>query len=220
MTVYNGNIPSNVNKDAKYSVVNGAGGKMQIRLIFRLSAGEKALVTTTAHPELVKKVNRIKTEYSGAAGGAFYINEFGHVLVPVDQTCYCAGKYDRFLEFDFEGIRIGPQAPEGMKPGEVWKGPRVGVAYTLTAGGKDIRYEKQTRPNVMTEFRLSKAVNPTAAARLAKRLSQHKPNGGRIYINEAREFFSPMELDGEWNQIYLGNLAEDEWFTAPDIELH
>ena len=214
---YEGNIPSNVNKDAKYSVVYGAAGKMEVRLIYRLGRGEKALVTTASHPDLVRKVNDVKEEFGLGSGGAFYINEFGHVLVPAGAECYCAGRYERYLEFDFEGARISPQAPASLKPGEVWPGPRVGVAYTLSADGSDIRYSRQTRPSVTKEFRLSEEVGEPAATRLARRLSRHKRGGGRVYINEAREFFAPIGSDGEWEHIYLGSLGDDEWFSAPRI---
>lgn len=214
---YAGNVPSNVNKDAKYSVVYGAGGKMEIRLIYRLGRGEKALVTTAHHPDLVRMVNGVKEEYGLGSGGAFYINEYGHVLVPAGPDCHCAGKYDRYLEFDFEGVRIGPNAPASMAPGEVWRGPRVGIAYTLTADGCDIRYARQTRPSVTKEVRLSDEVGRAAAMRLARRLGRYKPGGGRVYINEAREFFAPIEADGEWTQIYLGGLGDDEWFAVPTV---
>lgn len=214
---YPGNIPAAVAKDAKYSVVHGTRGQMEIRLIYRLSQGEKALITTSVHPELVQMVNEIKQEYGAGSGGAFYINEYGHVLVPAGSEYYCAGSYGRYLEFDFEGISIGPQAPSSLRPGDFWPGPRVGIPYVLTADGTDIRFSRQTGPSRIREIRLSEEVGRPAATRLARRLGRHKYGGGRVYINEAREFFAPIEADGGWRHIYLGPLGDDEWYKAPSL---
>lgn len=55
---YQGNLPGNVNKDAKYSVI-GTHRDEKIRLIYRLSSREEALLTTRTHPTLVKMVNDV-----------------------------------------------------------------------------------------------------------------------------------------------------------------
>jgi hypothetical protein len=212
---YKGNVPSNVSKEAKYSVVHGPGG-MEIRLIYRLSAGDKALVTTRAHPKLVKMVNAVK-EAVGQAGGAFYINEYGFVLVLAQGECFYAGKYQELLEFEFEGRLISAKAPDGLVPGTNWVGPRVGIRYKLTAEKRDIGYKVESRPSVFNERRLSEDVGAAAAQRLASRLGQHKPEGGRIYINEAREFFAPTQAVDEISYVYLGSLGDDLWFQAPVI---
>lgn len=211
---YGGNSPSNVSKDAKYSVVRSSNG-WEVRVIYRLSAEEKALVTTASHPRLVELVNGVKEDYQGAPGGAFYIDEYRHVLVPTNDGCMFAGYYDEDLQFRFEGHDIGPRPPADLEPGADWPGPRVGIPYTLAADGRDIRFKAETRPSVITERRLSKAAGNAAAARLAKELSRHKPGGGRIYINEAREFFAPVERDGDWVAVYLGPLGDLEWFPDP-----
>lgn len=215
---YPGNIPSNVNKDAKYSVVFGPEDRMEIRLTYRISAQEKELLTTDRHDALVDMVNRVKTETTGQPGGAFYINEYRDVLVPTPQGCLYAGNYARLLEFEFEGQVLGPRAPHGLRPGTAWPGPHVGVLYVLTADGCDLKYEavvSATRRR--TEF-LSSHVGVPAAKRLAARLTQHKgQGGGRVYINEAGEFFSPVQRGGQTEYIYLGSLDEDPWFHAPDV---
>jgi len=190
---------------------------MEIQLYYRLSAGERALVTTRKHPRLVDMVNQVKEEYAGAPGGAFYINEYRFVLVPATGDCFYAGQYDEILEFEFEGLVISPKAPQGLGPGDSWPGPRVGTAYTLTADGRDVRYTAEPRPNVEIQRRLSAEVGATSARRLAQRLSRYKRGGGRIYINEAREFFAPAQADNAWTCIYLGNLEDDDWFPSPKI---
>lgn len=211
---YGGNSPANVSKDAKYSVVRSSDG-WQVRVIYRLSAEEKALVTTSAHPRLVELVNGVKEDHQGVPGGAFYIDEYRHVLVPTDDGCMFAGYYEEELLFRFEGNDIGPRPQPDLCPGDVWRGPRVGIPYILAADGRDIRYKAETRPSVITERRLSKSVGAASAARVARELSRVKPGGGKVYINEAREFFAPVERSGEWVSLYLGPLGDLDWFPDP-----
>lgn len=214
---YPGNIPSNVSKDAKYSVVSGQDG-YEVRLVYRLSSREKALLTTDGHPGLVDMVNEVKQEANGAPGGAFYINEFLDVLVPTTKgECYFAGTYQRLLEFDLGGGEtIGPRAPEGLEPGAPWAGPHVGIRYKLKAGGRDISYSRVDGSRER-EFRLSDEHGADAAAALAKRLAVQKGNaGGRMYLNEAGEFLSPPPGPDQ-DFVYLGALDEDLWFPPPDV---
>jgi hypothetical protein len=91
----------------------------------------------------------------------------------------------------------------------------VGIPYVLTAERTDIRYESEPRPNVIRRELLSATVGNAAAAALAKRLARHKGASGRIYINEAREFFAPVQSTSRWSYLYLGNLGEEQWFPMP-----
>lgn len=207
--------PSNVSKDAKYSIRNGRDG-WEVQLLFRVSSRERALLATAGHDELIEMVNDVKETGSGAPGGAFYINEFCDVLVPTAGGSFFAGVYEELLEFDFDGEIISAAAPPDLRPGDEWPGPHMGVRYTLMAGGNDIKCEiagKRTK----VEHRLSDTAGEAAAARLAKRLATVKgSDGGRIYINERGNFFSPPR-DGGVEHIFLGGLDEDPWFPAPDV---
>ncbi len=210
---YPANIPSNVSKDAKYSVIS-ADTKYEVRLIHRVNETERSFLTTGAHPNLVDMVNAVKRECNGVLGGAFYINEFRHVLVPTSTGTYFAGKYLKALIFNFDGAEITAKAPNGLQPGGDWPGPHVGTRYKLKAGARDISYTRMDGANE-TEHCLS-AHHPAAAAKeLAQRLGIVKGvGGGRFYINEAREFFSPPQTQGgAW--VYLGCLGASVWFPDP-----
>ena len=54
-----------------------------------------------------------------------------------------------------------------------------------------------------------------ARARHVGQWAEHKPGGGAVYINEARELFGPR---GEDDYIYLGYMPLDEWFPRPAVE--
>ncbi len=213
---YTGNVPSNVSKDAKYSVVHGDDG-WEVRLIYRLSASERALITTNSHPELVGLVNDVKEDINGVSGGAFYINEYRHVLVPTEDGCMFAGKYFEPLRFRFEGEVISAEAPAGLSPGDDWPGPRVGTAYVLAADGADIRYRVETRPNVIAERKLSTEVGRAQAGRTARSIARFKPGGGRVYVNEACECFGPAPTGDGLVHRYFGRLDLESWFPEPVV---
>ena len=107
---YPGLHPFNVNKDAKYSIVSLPSESMAVRLVYRVTARERELLTTERHDALVNMVNAVKIEVSGQPGRAFYINEFFDVLVPTQAgSCFYAGTYERLLEFEFEsGAGLAP----------------------------------------------------------------------------------------------------------------
>ena len=218
---YPGLCPSNVNKDAKYSVVYSPTEPMEIRLVYRVSNREKELLTTDRHDELVEMVNKVKLELTGFPGGAFYINEYRDVLVPDTNNggSVYAGNYTRNLEFDYNGTLITPRAPQGLDPGDPWPGPHVGIRYTLMAGGGDIRYELRSGRTIREHW-LSDDVGPRPANELARRIARVKGNsGGRLYINEACEMFAPLGgAEGGVEYTYLGPLADSAWFDAPDVD--
>jgi hypothetical protein len=206
---YTGNRPANINREAKYAVIH-AEGDMLIRAIMPIDRTERVILTTEAHPGLVDMVNAVKLDKSGAPGGAFYITEYRLVIVPdIRAEYWVAGKYHRDLVFDFDGIPVGPRAPEGLEPGDPWPGPRVGIPYALAAGGRDIYYELQ-EGNRIRRIRLSE-ISEQGALFLAERLAVIKGGaGGVVRINEAREFFAPAPDPA--NPLYLGSLEDDCWF--------
>jgi hypothetical protein len=216
---YPGLSPSNVNKDAKYSVISSREGGWKVRLIYRSDEGEKSLLTIRRHRKLVAMVNNVKEELKGRLGGIFYINEFGHVLVPhPNGGCVYADTYHKPLKFDFNGQEIGPVPPAGLAPGDRWPGPHVGVPYQLIAGGTDMRC-MVTSSQGTHKLHLSEAVGLDAARLLARRLATVKEHrGGRTYINEAGHFFAPINgVEGQVSYVYLGPLGDDAWFPAPRV---
>lgn len=219
-----GNCPGNVSKDAKYVVRSSDGGDV-ITLTLSTSDGERWFMATGEHAELAQMVNRVKVAVAGSPNGAFYINEYKQVIVPVTGTdaYFCAGKYDACLRFDFEGRRISGDVEEHsatLQVGNSWPGPRVGIPYTLAAGGRDIYYKMVPRPNVVRTVKLSKVVNAAVAGRIAARIGQVKGGeGGRFYVNEFLRMFAPVSRGGEIEYVYLGQLDLEDWFPEPGSEI-
>ena len=121
------------------------------------------------------------------------------------------------LEFENNGGIVSPRAPDGLLPGATWHGPHVGVRYVLTADGRDVKYIAHLGNNLMCKVCLSDEIGIEAAARLASRLAHIMgTTGGRFYVNERGEMFSPGRADDGFSPIYLGHLDGDQWFSPPD----
>jgi hypothetical protein len=206
-----------VAKDAKYHMT--AAG--QVKLIYRESKYEERHLVTSGHSGLASMVNSRKVARTGLPGGAFYLNEYGHVVVPVatEATCLFGGVYRERLEFAYKGSVLGPIPPRHLRPGDEWPGPHVGIPYILCASGDDIKYRSRLQDGFGYRYTfLSDEVSPSYSERLARRLGLVKGwSGGRVYINEARAFFAPVEVRGQYRYLYLGLLEDDLWFPEPKV---
>ncbi len=217
---YEGNCPSNVSRDAKYSV-RQENGIYVVGMLYETDEGERWYPTTNKHQRLVDLVNAVKTETNGTPGGPFYINEWRQVIVPAGRPVeyYYAGDYVTDLEFEFECKTISGKAQDfdggPLRPACKWTGPHVGIPYVLAAGGRDIYYEKTIRPKVTKKDKLSAHVGEEQAAALTRKIVAIAGfNGGRFYINEHRQLFKPQGNPVEY--IYVGSLAQDDpWFPRP-----
>ena len=83
-SLYQGNCPRSVSKDAKY-VIRSDKGKGVVAVTYMATNEERWLATTEEHPDLVRIVNDIKIGVGGSPNGPFYVNEHGQVIVPVGQ---------------------------------------------------------------------------------------------------------------------------------------
>ncbi|QDU37633.1 hypothetical protein Mal4_19480 [Maioricimonas rarisocia] len=222
-SVFKGNCPGNVAKDAKYRVHSGKTGPV-IGLTYSTTDDERWYPTTQAHPDLARMVNAVKTAKGNPPNGSFYINEFKQVIVPVvgDSAYYYAGKYETPLRFEFEGKILSgePIDLEGspIGPGSDWVGPHPGIPYVLSAGGQDVYYKLFPRPNVEKKVKLSRARSPEAAAAVVDQIRAVKGfSGGRFYVNEFGSMFAPVQEGLEWRYLYIGPLDLDNWFPPPEV---
>jgi hypothetical protein len=218
--LFTGNCPRNVAKDAKYAVRYDKRTKLLgVGLTYRTDEDAIWHMTTVEHPDLVEMVNAVKLAHGSAMNGAFYIDEFKRVLVPIaeDGLYYLAGKYDKPLEFHFKGRTISgqPLHPDGtrMEPGERWTGPHAGIPYVLTASGDDVYYRTRPEPEIEKRVKLSAKRGRPAAAKMARMLSAVKgPGGGRFYVNEFGTVFSPINSDEGLEYVYFGQIDLESWF--------
>jgi len=216
---FQGNCPNNVNRDAKYTV-RMEDNKWVVGITYISESGERWYPVNGDHESLVKAVNSIKERINNTSGGPFYINEYKQVIVPAGNPVkyYLAGKYEKELNFEFEGYTLSgvPLSLNGepLNPGDRWEGIHQGIPYVLKAGGKDIYYTKEIRKNVSQRISLSDFVGQENALIVARKVEKIIGfQGGRFYINEFRCLFTGMPYR------YIGTLSEEEfdncWFPMP-----
>jgi hypothetical protein len=239
--LYRGVWPQNVSKLAKYGV-RFFDGAWRITVLYEAGDGLRFLAVEGSDAGLVDLVNAVKTAIQGQPGGAFYVNEYGHVIVPVaDSTSgvpmssyYFAGRIQSDLQFDFEGreLTTRPVRSDGspLTPGARWFGPRPGIPYVLAAGAKDVYYETPAltdntppavRPMMTRKVLLSRVVGDNQAVRHAvepiARIRGYQ--GGRFYVNEHGAMFTPVDAgDGNGiDYIYCGQIDYEAWFPEPEV---
>ncbi len=240
-TLYRGVWPQNVSKLAKYAL-RFLDGAWKITVLYEAGEGLRYLAVEGGGAVLIRRINAVKTALRNQLGGAFYVNEFRHVLVPVADSSgsgfgshyYCAGRLDADLTFEFEGkpLTTKPVRPDGspLAPGDRWVGPRPGIPYVLAAGGSDIYYESPAltdtdpptvRPRMTMRVLLSNVLGDKSAASHCARLVADVRGcaGGRFYVNEHGAMFTPVGAgDGNGlDYVYCGQIDRAAWF--PEVAI-
>lgn len=237
--LYRGPWPQNVSKLAKYGV-HFVDGKWKVAVLCDVGEGLRYLAVQHEREDLCAMVNSVKAAVATQPGGAFYVNEYRHVIVPVKSPegsgtgsdYYFAGRLQGDLEFEYEGATLTtrPVAADGspLANGAKWAGPRPGIPYVLAAGGADVYFDSPAltdddppavRPMTTRKVVLSKVLGDAAAARRQAALVQHHRGhmGGRFYVNEHGAIFTPVSAgDGNGlDYIYCGDIDRSCWFPEP-----
>lgn len=240
-TLYRGLWPQVVGRLAKYAV-RFIDGEWKISVWYNVGDGLRYLAVEGDGADLVLRINEVKEAFDGKPGGAFYLNEYRHVLVPVAGSpehgvpvhYYYAGRYEKDFHFDFEGrtLTTQPKDLEGkpLSPGSSWIGPRPGIPYVLAAGGGDIYFETPAltdsepptvRTRMTRKLELSKVLRDrTLVARAVRPVYEVRGHqGGRFYVNEHGAIFTPVGAnDGNGiDYIYCGVIDREAWFPEPPI---
>lgn len=241
-SLYRGVWPQNVSKLAKFGV-RLVDGTWKITVLYEAGAGLRYLAVEGAGTTLASRINSLKSLLQGQPGGAFYVNEYKHVIVPVQGSpstgvkshYYYACRLEDDLRFEFEGqlLTTNPVHPDGtpLKEGERWVGPRPGIPYVLSAGGGDIYHESPAltddnppaiRPSMTRRVQLSKVLGDRPLVERAVRpiTSVRGHQGGRFYVNEHGAIFTPVD-SGDGNgidYIYCGQIDRSAWFPEPPVE--
>lgn len=240
-TLYRGLWPQSVSRLAKYAV-RFIDGDWKVSVLYEAGEGLRYLAVEGEEADVPTRVNAVKTAMGEGPGGAFYVNEYRHLIVPVKADAasgigsayYYAGPCRTDFQFEFEGRALTTkpvnEAGTRLRPGDRWVGPRPGIPYVLAAGGGDIYYETPAltdddppaiRPSMTRQVRLSRIIqDKTTIARVIRPIgAQRGHQGGRFYVNEHGAIFTPMEAgDGNGiDYIYCGNINRSEWFPEPTV---
>lgn len=240
LTLYRGVWPQNVSRLAKYTV-RFIEREWKVTVLYDAGDGLRYLAVEGGAPDIASRVNAVKTTLRDQPGGAFYVNEYRHILVPVTapepsagSRYYMAGRLDTDFRFEFEGqpLTAKPLRPDGtsLQIKDRWVGPRPGIPYVLAAGGGDIYYETPAltdddpptvRPSMTRKVQLSKVIGDKSLLRSAlgpiSAVRGHQ--GGRFYVNEHGAMFTPVDAgDGNGiDYVYCGQVNPSAWFPEPRL---
>lgn len=237
--LYRGVWPQNVSKLAKYAV-RFVEGTWKVTVLYEAGQGLQYLAVEDGAVGIAARVNAVKATVHESLGGAFYVNEYRHIIVPVKSDSgagslyYYESRLEGDFRFEFEGqpLTTKPVHPNGtpLKAGERWVGPRPGIPYVLAAGGNDIYYETPAltdtdppavRPSMTRKVQLSKVLGNKAlvASAVLPIATVRGHQGGRFYVNEHGAMFTPVEAgDGNGlDYIYCGQIDASAWFPEPSV---
>lgn len=167
--------------------------------------------------ELVEAVNNVKMTNKGRAGGSFIINEHGQALVQSynkyenELYTFLIGEVQGKLLFknQSEDIIIDLSDDTGLKTGDTWNKPFVGMPYRLSEDDK-IHYVKvgnkiypkkqddkliQTIRSVRPEGLVKFIVNPYGIVLATKTAAELDPN-----------------IPAERQSLYIGRIDYDNWY--------
>lgn len=239
--LYRGVWPQNVGRLAKYGV-RSVEGRWTVTVLYQADEGLRYLAVEGAGEELADQINAIKLFAHQQLGGAFYINEYRHVIVPVSAPdtsgtlshYYYASRLETDLTFEFEGRALTTRPVDlggaQLAVGARWVGPRPGIPYVLAAGGADVYYETPAltdqspptvRPRMTRRVLLSRVLGDGTPARRAAepvfRVRGHQ--GGRFYVNEHGAMFTPVGADdgNGIDYLYCGQIDRSIWFPEPPV---
>ncbi len=235
--LYRGQWPKVAGKTAKYAV-RIVEREWKVTVSYDLGEGLMFLAVESGDTGIAERVNKIKRALVGQEGGAFYINEYQHLIVPVTRNgtsqCFSGGKAESDFTFEFEEKRLTSKPIDmngnPLNPGDLWVGPRPGIPYKLAAGGKDIYYESPAltdtdppdiRQRVTQKIHLSKVQQDKSVVTMALKpvLDVRGYEGGRFYVNEQRAIFTPVDK-GDGNGLdyrYCGQVDLSAWFPEPPL---
>lgn len=176
-------------------------------------------IATPSVKDLAKAVTRAKLHAGGNGGGAFVIDEYGHVIVPAS-----SGDGRRFLAGVFKGTMrfenpFDPSEPFDLagdaylRPGDPWKLPYVGMPYHLHRNGNIYFYQQD-------DVGGRSIYPPKQDAELIRSIRRVRPHGAaRIVVTHAGTVLTKVpsggnrfESEENWQSVYVGSINPNLWF--------
>jgi len=159
--------------------------------------------------KLAKVLNAIKKRHAGCPGGAFIVNEFGQVICPVVTSGlrYYIGDCSGVPTFmDADGNSFTLNDTHGLRTGDPWKLPYVGIAYNLSNNDR-IYFQKKYGSD--TEI-----VSPLRQDRnLIRAIRRVRPYGPvRFIVNLHGIALTKVRKGNRWQPTYIGRINYSSWF--------
>jgi hypothetical protein len=168
--------------------------------------------------ELATTVARAKRHAGGDGGGAFMIDEFGHVIVPANDGSgrkFLAGRYRGAIQFENpleQGAPFDLAGDAYLQSGDPWKLPYVGMPYHLHRNGSIYFYQQDEHGG--------RSVYPRQQdLDLIRSIRNIRPRGPvRILVTHAGAVLTKVpsgawgESEENWQAVYVGSIDLNLWF--------
>jgi hypothetical protein len=170
--------------------------------------------------QLAQAVNAAKVAFGGQQGGAFAINEFGQVIVPVyDEGTHhlLVGECRGSLQFNdpLSGEMFDLTGGEHLSCGDPWILPYLGIRHNLTQWGK-IYFWHQDESGERSEY------PPAQDPELISRLRSIRAYGPiRFLVNPHGIVLTKLpagadEDEEQWTPVFAGRIRYSLWFNKED----
>jgi hypothetical protein len=167
---------------------------------------------------LIKSVVSAKRKMGGRGGGSFQINEFGQVIVPASD-----GSGRRLFVGEIKGPILFENPLEnncfldlskvyGLKKGDTWTLPYVGIPYNLNKRSK-IYFYRNYEEGGKSEYPVRQDQQLIGALREIRRYG-----GIRFIVNPFGIVLTKKppegkwEMDEKWTPVYVGRINYNSWF--------
>lgn len=168
--------------------------------------------------KLIQAVHAAKRKLGGGGGGSFQINEFGQVLVPASDglgRIAFVGEVEGVLLFEnpFEDdAHVDLSSHSGLKVGDPWLLPYVGVPYRLSKKGK-IYFLHETDEGRETEYPEYQDRELIGLLRAVRGYG-----GARFIVNHYGIVLTKVppqgswSLEEKWEPVFIGRVNRRLWF--------
>ncbi|SRR6266567_91699 len=188
------------------------GGGIEIRWNDGEFKSECAVIPSPAVNAMAKAINDAKRAHAGHPGGSFVINEFGQVISPIQNSRLriLVGEAAGILWFGdprTDGARLTLNVSDGLRCGDEWKLPYLGLQYQLSAGSEIYFWREGDEGG-------GRENPPHQDHELIECLREIRPNGAvRFIVNHYGLVLTkkPIGRD-QWQAVFVGKLNPEKWF--------
>jgi hypothetical protein len=166
--------------------------------------------------DLANIVNNAKRLLSNSeGGGSFIINEFGQIIVPSSygngERMY-VGEINGTLQFfNPNTTQLFDFGDNGLKSGDEWKKPYLGVEFKLS-------YNNKISQKIINEDGEQNIFPEQQDMDLIAKLRKIRPSGGcRFIVNHQKIVLTKKEYSKyDWRPIYVGHINYNKWFKKEE----
>ena len=166
-------------------------------------------MNTAGMRELALSVNRCKSLYAGQTGGSFSVNEYGIVIVPINNSSVikAVGRWTGKMYF-YDGTTHF-SLDEAFQLGAAWPYPYLGMKYHLAQ--RNYIYRAIVTAGGTIYDRLPFQYNS-----LVNALRTIRPSGPMTFVvNPSGAVLAKQNFGGVFLPCYIGKLDLTQWFPGP-----